>query len=636
MKKLFLSILILLFSSFHVWAADVRPDFYGFGGGWTPSDATYDPEIRIVTDLTCDGGALGASTRNGVSVKTGDFRSAFEELTQENDDCTGAGTPDACCTAADEGDCQGVIIIFETSGTIDCTGGDLRPRNPYTRIDGATAPAPGVMIKGETIYVYKDYQYLSHVRIRTGDQQASDEDGYKRNVIEIEADNVVIDHSSLSWSIDGIFGVGDYEYPAEDADNIDIFYSIMAEALRNPRQYDSSYENHCGAAESPPDEGCSPEADELDLDCAVGNGCTEPDHSTSILATYGTLDFSMIGNLLAHNERRNPSIDGSTVRAYIANNIIYNWKNGTMTIGTAAAQTTIGNLYIRGDDTDSGAARNPLVSTKDDGDWYALDNEQICDGACPKVTQWHETDGDDPCGLTGDDNQMRLYFDIDGYVGYHTSATPSATVLTDTDGLTGGLTGQVIQNLTDGSKCTITSSDGTTATCSGGLSGGSDNTWQQYDDYIVGTERRCTKEIDIATYTPIAVITDNGAALKTHIYNNVGAWPTARDSVDEELVNDFINGTGGTINSEMSRGGGRQAGWETLATNTTTHSDLPADPFTDGDSSGWDDIYDWLFNFLDIAELTEEEEAVSEEVILSTGDNASLATGSTITLDLER
>lgn len=70
--------------------------------------------------------------------------------------------------------------------------------------------------------------------------------------------------------------------------------------------------------------------------------------------------------------------------------------------------------------------------------------------------------------------------------GFATSG--SSTTLTDvTQDFTSGegiSSGQRIYNQTDGSYCQITSYTATSVTCSGGLQGGTDNTWQVNDKYM--------------------------------------------------------------------------------------------------------------------------------------------------------
>jgi len=71
--------------------------------------------------------------------------------------------------------------------------------------------------------------------------------------------------------------------------------------------------------------------------------------------------------------------------------------------------------------------------------------------------------------------------------GTHTGGTHS-TVMTDSTLVlatqpTSAYVGATIKNLTDGSQGTITAASGTTITCSGGLSGGTNNEWQTNDEW---------------------------------------------------------------------------------------------------------------------------------------------------------
>jgi len=67
------------------------------------------------------------------------------------------------------------------------------------------------------------------------------------------------------------------------------------------------------------------------------------------------------------------------------------------------------------------------------------------------------------------------------------TAAPSATVMTDAAAtfIPGALVGLTILNTTDGSSGVITANTATTITCAGGLSGGSDNTFETNDAYSV-------------------------------------------------------------------------------------------------------------------------------------------------------
>jgi hypothetical protein len=68
--------------------------------------------------------------------------------------------------------------------------------------------------------------------------------------------------------------------------------------------------------------------------------------------------------------------------------------------------------------------------------------------------------------------------------GQHTGSD-GASVLTTSGLVNGGVVGQIVQNTTDGSQGIITANTATTVTCSGGLSGGTDNDWDTDDVYQI-------------------------------------------------------------------------------------------------------------------------------------------------------
>lgn len=71
------------------------------------------------------------------------------------------------------------------------------------------------------------------------------------------------------------------------------------------------------------------------------------------------------------------------------------------------------------------------------------------------------------------------------HTGSHTGSDNEHYTLTDSGAdFCLGLTGAIINNI-DGSSCTITSNTKTTIICSGGLSGGTDNDWDNGDEYTI-------------------------------------------------------------------------------------------------------------------------------------------------------
>ncbi len=99
------------------------------------------------------------------------------------------------------------------------------------------------------------------------------------------------------------------------------------------------------------------------------------------------------------------------------------------------------------------------------------------------------------------------------YTGTHTGSNNQLYTLTDSVAsfpvdsppYTRNLVGWVIDNTTDGSSGTITSSTANTVTCSAGLSGGTDNDWDngdvyaidRYDEEIGGSKQEIIDNLDL-------------------------------------------------------------------------------------------------------------------------------------------
>lgn len=74
---------------------------------------------------------------------------------------------------------------------------------------------------------------------------------------------------------------------------------------------------------------------------------------------------------------------------------------------------------------------------------------------------------------------------------------------------------------------------------------------------------------------------------------SVGAWPAARDSVDQCLVNDLINGRGQIVDDEDEVGGcGGGVGWPTYTADTHTLS-IPTSPHS-VQTSGYTNLEEWI------------------------------------------
>lgn len=209
------------------------------------------------------------------------------------------------------------IVVFDVSGYIDITlGGEIRVRNPYLTIAGQTAPSPGIFLKGNGLSIRTHDVLVQHIGIRVGDDPRG-ERGSQRDGLEIADQpegsntcyNVVIDHVSVSWGVDENMSV------IQGAKNITIANSINSEALDSPLHPKSG-------------------------------------HAYGLLYNGLISRVSVMKNLFAHNDGRNPRGKGDQDTVFI-NNVVYDWGQQSSSYGGAAdigpiLTSIIGNVYIRG------------------------------------------------------------------------------------------------------------------------------------------------------------------------------------------------------------------------------------------------------------------------------------------------
>ena len=244
---------------------------------------------------------------------------AVIEVTNLNN--TGTGSLRAACEAS-----GARIVVFRTGGIITLTS-NIAIRNPYITIAGQTAPGGGICIKGGAISAATHDVVIRGLRFRVGDDAGGVLPYDNRDALIVDNDyddvnNVVIDHCSLSWSIDELFSIW---HPG--AQNVTITHCILSEALYHSRH----------------SKGLHP------MGPLVGPGIT---------------NVSFIGNLLAHNRERNPRLQGG---AAFINNVVYNRETKDVDIGDNAGikkVSVIGNHFKKG----PGAGSNIYsVSIRDDG-----------------------------------------------------------------------------------------------------------------------------------------------------------------------------------------------------------------------------------------------------------------------------
>lgn len=173
-------------------------------------------------------------------------------------------------------------VIFQVSGIIDLKG-PLDIRNGRITIAGQTAPGDGICLRSGDVGIKADDVVLRYLRVRPGDVSGKEYDGISVS----DSHRVVIDHCSVSWSVDEVLSV------TGTSDAVTVQWCIVAEALRNAV-------HHKGA------------------------------HSMGSLLRSEDGAYSFHHCLYAHNNTRNPrpgdNYNGSPgVLLDFRNNVIYNW-----------------------------------------------------------------------------------------------------------------------------------------------------------------------------------------------------------------------------------------------------------------------------------------------------------------------
>jgi hypothetical protein len=206
------------------------------------------------------------------------------------------------------------LIVFEVGGRIDLKS-DLRVRDPHVTVAGQTAPSPGITLAGGGLRISTHDVVVQHLRIRVGsepgDTPLDDRDGI---VILGQRDgsrpvhNVVIDHCSVSWAVDE--GISTWFSPVHD---VTIRNSIVSEMLNDA-------------------------------------GHPKGEHGYGLLVGDGSRRVSVIGNLFAHNTRRNPAA-GQGTTTLIANNLIYDAAHNAIHFYGGPEpfmSSVVGNLVLPG------------------------------------------------------------------------------------------------------------------------------------------------------------------------------------------------------------------------------------------------------------------------------------------------
>ncbi len=241
-------------------------------------------------------------------------------------------------------------VVFEVGGIIDLNRARLNITEPFVTIAGQTAPSPGItLIRGGMRISTHDVR-IQHLRFRMGDAGAAPASGFEPDVTTdgASAYNIVIDHCSVAWGVDENLSVSGprFDGPTGTSRRVTLSNNIIAEGL----------------LESVHEKGS---------------------HSMGTLVHDHCTDVTVVGNLYAHNNERNPWYKGFATGA-IVNNVVYNPGRWAMRLGPVLREwessgvtpepprvSIVGNYMRHGVNTKPGL---PLVDTNSLGSAYLEDN----------------------------------------------------------------------------------------------------------------------------------------------------------------------------------------------------------------------------------------------------------------------
>lgn len=278
------------------------------------------------------------------------------------------------------------VIIFRTGGTIflkkkliiPADGGDVY-------VAGQTAPGEGICVARYSFGMLgANDAIIRFIRTRVGDYAQTSLDGMGM----ASSDHSIIDHCSISWSIDE-------GHSSRGARNITFSRNIISEALNDSYQY--------------------------------------ADHSfaASISGNRGSYHH----NLLSHCAGRNWSLAGGLDPAQqyagycdIRNNVVYNWLNRT-TDGGVMRCNFVNNYYV------PGAASTHFLLMRPDGDQMGTGNPQMFYITGNRMVGYPQYDTDNWDGVAPNyatEQQIRsdLPF-FDSYVTTQTAQNAYQDVLND-------------------------------------------------------------------------------------------------------------------------------------------------------------------------------------------------------------
>ena len=201
-------------------------------------------------------------------------------------------------------------IVFDVSGTIYLTS-ELRLKNGNVSILGQTAPGDGVCIADYPFSIAGSNVIIRYMRFRLGNRNVAYHEG--DGLGGMDQQNIVIDHCSVSWSVDECLSV----YGSK---NISVQWCYVDQSM-------------------------------------VASGHSKGNHGYG--GNWGGSGASYHHNLLAHHTSRTPRLGPrpstqTDERMDLRNNVIYNWGGEGCYGGEGMKVNIVNNYYKPGPGTPSG------------------------------------------------------------------------------------------------------------------------------------------------------------------------------------------------------------------------------------------------------------------------------------------
>ncbi|MCU0459494.1 MAG: pectate lyase [Bacteroidales bacterium] len=224
-------------------------------------------------------------------------------------------------------------IVFAVSGTIELKR-RLNISKGDVTIAGQTAPGDGICISGETVSVEADNVIIRYIRFRCGNELPGEEP--KDALSCIRQKNIIIDHCSMSWSVDEAGSFYDNE-------NFTLQWSIVSESLYNA-------------------------------------GHPKGEHGYG--GIWGGKGATFHHNLIASHTSRLPRFCGAryhpetreTELVDFRNNVVFNWGFNSSYGGELGQQNMVNNYYKPGPATRKGVISRILEPFDSLGLWYLSGN----------------------------------------------------------------------------------------------------------------------------------------------------------------------------------------------------------------------------------------------------------------------